>query len=70
MNLALFTVFTALGAGIWVTVLALAGYLFGRNPALLMSRIHQIGFGLIGLGLVLVIGYLAVQRRRSVRARP
>jgi len=67
MNLALFTVFTALGAGIWVTVLALAGYFFGENQAMLMSRVHDLGLGLIVVCLVLVFGYLVVQRHRSRR---
>ena len=67
MNLALFTVFTALGAGIWVTVLALAGYFFGKNQAMLMSRVHDLGLGLIVVCLVLVLGYLMVQKYRSRR---
>ncbi|HKK01192.1 MAG TPA: DedA family protein [Desulfuromonadales bacterium] len=67
MNLALFTIFTALGAGIWVAVLALAGYFFGKNEQMLMSRVHDMGLGLVGLCLVLVIGYLVFQRRRARR---
>jgi len=42
MNFSLFCVFTALGAGIWVVVLALTGFLFGQNQALLMSNIVSV----------------------------
>ena len=42
MNLFLFTLFTALGAGIWVVVLALVGYWFGGNQEYIMAHIHQI----------------------------
>lgn len=62
MDLVLFSLFTALGAGVWVTVLAVAGYLFGQNQQLLMARIHTIGIALVGLCLLLVLGYLWLWR--------
>lgn len=65
MNLAQFTLFTVLGAGIWVTVLAVAGYLFGQNQEVLMARLHGIGWAVIALCLVLIMGYLWFQKKRS-----
>ncbi len=56
MNFSLFCVFTALGAGIWVVVLALTGFLFGQNQALLMSNIHRISIWLV----LFCIGVVAV----------
>jgi membrane protein DedA with SNARE-associated domain len=57
MNFFLFCVFTALGAGIWVIVLAAAGYLFGQNQDLLMSNVHKISIGLVLFCVFLVAGY-------------
>ena len=42
MNLPLFVIFTALGAGIWVTILALLGYLIGNNQELIGQYLHQV----------------------------
>ena len=63
MNLGQFSLFTALGAGIWVTVLAVAGYLFGKNQEMMMTRLHGIGLAVIALCLVMIIVYLWFQRR-------
>ena len=41
MNLPLFVIFTALGAGIWVTILALLGYLIGNNQELIGRYLHE-----------------------------
>jgi membrane protein DedA with SNARE-associated domain len=65
MNFLLFCVFTVLGAGIWVAVLALVGYWFGRNEALVMSHIHWISAILAISCVALALGYIGVYRRRS-----
>lgn len=36
-----FSVYTALGAGIWVTILALLGYFIGSNEALVAKYLHS-----------------------------
>jgi len=61
MNFFLFCIFTALGAGIWVVVLALAGYLFGQNQDLLISNIHRISIGLVLFCGGLVAVYISVR---------
>jgi len=67
MNFFLFCVFTALGAGIWVIVLALAGYLFGQNQDLLMANIHRISIGLVLFCGCLVAGYVWRKKKKSLR---
>ncbi|MFP4049586.1 MAG: DedA family protein [Desulfovermiculus sp.] len=65
MNLGLFCLFTSLGAGIWVVILAFLGYFFGRNQDLLMAKIHQIMFILLPLCLLLIAMYIWWHWRRA-----
>jgi len=58
MNGLFFTIFTALGAGIWVTFLALCGYFLGRNEALLKQALHQGTFGVLLLAGLCVFLYM------------
>lgn len=67
MNFFLFCVFTALGAGIWVIVLAAAGYLFGQNQDLLMSNIHKISIGLLLFCICVVAGYVWRKKKKTLR---
>ena len=69
MNLALFALFTGLGAGIWVVVLAVVGYTIGNNQELVSQYLHQVLLVLMGCLAVLVIGYVAVRHRLRVRPR-
>jgi membrane protein DedA with SNARE-associated domain len=65
MHLGLFCLFTSLGAGIWVVILALLGYFFGRNQDLLMDKLHQIMFILIPACLIMIGVYIWWHRRRA-----
>jgi len=66
MNPLVFSVLTSLGAGIWVTVLALAGYAFGADPDRLSQVLKSESHWLI-LGVVVIsAGYLLIQRRRRI----
>ena len=65
MNLPLFSFFTSLGAGIWVLILALLGYLFGKNQELLHSKLHEILLLLLPCLLILIGLYIWLHRRRS-----
>ena len=58
MNFFQFCVFTLLGAGIWVAVLALLGYWVGQNQAALLGHLRWINIGLIVLCVGLLIAYI------------
>lgn len=68
MNLGRFALFTGLGAGIWVTVLALLGYFIGNNQELFKRSLHQITIYIaISLALLILL-YSWWYRRQSRRA--
>ena len=63
MNLFVFCVTTALGAGIWVIVLAGMGYWFGRNEQLVMQNLHWVTpFLVIGCGILVFFYWRKWQR--------
>jgi membrane protein DedA with SNARE-associated domain len=59
MNIALFSFYTALGAGIWGSILALLGYFIGGNEAIISQYIREITIALL-IGCVVVVGAYAV----------
>jgi len=63
MNFPLFALFTALGAGIWVVILALVGYLIGNNQQLIAQSLHHIVLALLA-GCLLLIAFYAVRLRK------
>ncbi len=65
MNLPIFALFTALGAAIWVIILALAGYLIGNNQELISRYLHQVLFVLAILCLALIIVYVMIRRKKA-----
>lgn len=54
MNLLTFSLFTFLGAGIWNTILAFLGYIAEGQSDLIDQYSHEIGYGI--LGVVLIVG--------------
>ncbi len=61
-----FMLHTTLGAGIWVTVLALLGYFIGENEALVKEYTHQIV--LVTLLMIVVVTLLYVfKQKKSVK---
>ncbi len=65
MNLPIFALFTALGAAIWVIILALAGYLIGNSQVLISRYLHQVLFVLAILCLALIIVYVMIRRKNA-----
>ena len=57
MNLPIFSIATALGAGIWVAVLAAAGYWFGRNEQMIMANMHWVTLALVAFCSVIALLY-------------
>ncbi len=47
MNIFTFCIATALGAGIWVVILAAMGYWFGRNEQLILQNLHWVTLALL-----------------------
>ncbi len=65
MNLAQFSLFTALGAGIWALVLVLLGYIIGENQALIAEYLHQITLGVVVTLVFVGIAYYFYQKKRA-----
>ncbi|MDF1878286.1 DedA family protein [Sulfurimonas sp. SAG-AH-194-C20] len=65
MNLAEFSLFTALGAGIWALVLILLGYYIGENQVLINTYLREITIAVI-LGLVIIVSvYFRIKKKRN-----
>ena len=65
MSLLPFSLYTALGAGIWSMVLILLGYILGENEALIHTYLKQITLGAIVLVIVLVGVYVVRITRKN-----
>ena len=64
MHLGRFALFTALGAGTWVTVLAWLGYLIGANQELLRRSLRQVTIYTAIAVVVMLAIYIWWHRRR------
>lgn len=65
MNLWKFSLYTSIGAGIWVTILALLGYYFGQNETLLKEYLHIITFAVLGLIILAGGVYIRIVKRKK-----
>jgi len=65
MNKLKFAVYTALGAGIWSTILIFMGYLFGNNIGIINKNLHLITILVLVICLFIVIFYLLIRRKRK-----
>lgn len=66
MNLLIFSVFTSLGAGIWVIILTLLGYFLGGNENLIKEYLHQIIVILLILVVVSSFLYYIKNKQRKI----
>ena len=64
MNHVRFTLYTLIGAGIWVSVLAWIGYFIGAERELIVQYSHQAVLGAVLLCVVTGLGYVVLHRRR------
>ena len=58
MSLLPFTLYTALGAGIWSMVLIMLGYIVGENQELITTYLHQITLAVLGTLVLLIFIYI------------
>jgi len=65
MNLFKFSLFTALGAGIWSGILIYLGYLFGNNLELINENINIITIIILLLSVMILITYVLLNQRYS-----
>ncbi len=65
MNHLKFSLYTLLGAGIWVTVLTWLGYFIGSNQDLIMKYSHQALYGVLGLSALIIFIYVKLQPKRD-----
>ncbi len=66
MNIKLFTFYTALGAGLWVVILALLGYFIGKNESLIQEYLHIITLAIVAFIAIVSIFYYLKNRKRNV----
>jgi membrane protein DedA with SNARE-associated domain len=64
MNVARFCLYTALGAGIWVVVLVVLGYLLGSNEALISEYLHTATLIALLCVVLITLFYVVRHRRR------
>lgn len=65
MNIAKFSAYTLLGAGIWVSILAILGYWIGEEQELLKKYSHNISIALIMASAAIIAVYIFLHRRRK-----
>ncbi|MDD4411833.1 MAG: DedA family protein [Bacilli bacterium] len=69
MPLGKFVIFTTLGAGIWVTVLAYLGYFLGANEDLFKRYYTELQWIILGLALAWLLYYL-VKKKKARSKKP
>ncbi len=63
MNFLKFTIYTAFGAGIWITVLTFLGYFLGQNKILIHKYLKETTLIMLGVVFILTIIYIYYYRK-------
>jgi membrane protein DedA with SNARE-associated domain len=66
MALGRFLLYTGLGAGIWVAVLAAIGYVAAGNEGLIRAYSRQASLGLLAFCVVVMVLYVLLRRRKGL----
>lgn len=66
MNLGIFSFYTSLGAGIWVTILALLGYSLGHNEEAIRANLHLITLITLGAVAVIILLYVRIKLKKKI----
>ena len=70
MSLSKFSLYTSLGAGLWVLVLILVGYFLGANEVLVKKYLKVITLAAVGLVVVITAIYLLHRKRKRKKMLP
>ena len=70
MNHLKFSLYTLLGAGIWVTILTWIGYFIGEKQELIMKYSHQALIGVIIFSTILIAFYVWRHRSKAPGGNP
>jgi membrane protein DedA with SNARE-associated domain len=65
MRLDRFMIYTSLGAGVWVIILAVIGYMLGSNEELVRAYVKKSTLYLLGFCAVLAYVYIRHHKRKS-----
>jgi membrane protein DedA with SNARE-associated domain len=65
MNLITFSIYTALGAGIWALILVLLGYFIGANQELIDLYLKQITMGVVAVLVLLILWYASRNKKKA-----
>lgn len=66
MSLAVFSIYTALGAGIWALILVILGYFIGENQELIDSYLKQITIAVLMVLVLLASWYIYYQKTKRI----
>lgn len=66
MNLWKFSLYTSLGAGIWVLILALLGYFIGSNQELIDEYLKVIVVSILVLLAIFIIFYIRIKMKKGI----
>jgi membrane protein DedA with SNARE-associated domain len=69
MNHWKFSLYTLLGAGIWVTILTWIGYIIGENQELIMQYSHQALIGVVIVSFLIVYFYVKNHRKKKAAVK-
>ena len=62
MNPIKFSIYTILGAGIWVSLLVMLGYFLGQNQALIHKYLKEITIAMLIFVTILIFGYIRFKK--------
>jgi len=65
MHIGKFSLFTGLGAGIWIAILLALGYFIGDNEELIKSQLKLITVGLLAAIALISVIYIWAKRRKN-----
>ncbi len=66
MNLWKFSLYTSLGAGIWVLILTLLGYFIGQNEALVKEYLQMIIITILVSLSILIFFYIRIKMKKEI----